>query len=185
MQYYHNFHVWWRSVHGPIVSPCMCALFDPSLPITHTELFYFLLSVFVINGPWKGEPHRVAPTEACSRPLVVLWCWSRRGVGDLPDGGGVVRGHWVRVNKMVLFEVTAHCDRTAPVWTQGGPEWENNTSSVLKILPPQPSGYYTAICPMCTNNMYLSNHWVWSVRSTSGSSTVSSRFLSSGNGTKR
>lgn len=94
---------------------CFIYLF-PSLPITHTELFYFLLSVFVINGPWKGELHRVAPTEACSRPLVVLWCWSRRGVGDLPDGGGVVRGDWVTVNKMVLFEVTAHCDRTAPVW---------------------------------------------------------------------
>ena len=48
------------------------------------------------------------------------------------EGGGVVRGNWIWVTKIVLFQAVTHCHRAAPVWAQGQKR-ENIGSFTVKI----------------------------------------------------
>lgn len=89
--------------------------------------------------PERGELSRETHPEAHSCPLVVLWCWSGRGVRHLPDCGGAVRGDWVRVYKNVLFAGTARCHSAAPVWKRNKKKKGviNNLNVILQYVPHQ------------------------------------------------
>lgn len=87
-----------------------------SAPNGHRSVLFSAISVcdWAMDPGGESCPEWHIP-EAHSCPLVVLWCWSRRGVRHLPDCGGAVRSDWVRVYKNVLF---ACCHSVAPVWKQ-------------------------------------------------------------------
>lgn len=142
------------------------------------------LYLWLNNRPWRGE----SSTEwHIQRPAHASWRWFGADPVEESDTFLLVE---------VLSEAT-ESELTRLFFLRGPPtvtvrlrskhRRQENESSTLKW---QLADHYTAICLTSTSiallwSSYLSNHWVWNVRSTSGFSTVSSHFPSSDSGTKK